>query len=159
MPQLVKGGKYVFGWTILHSDLKIRIPDETYHEYHLDQSDKIIIISGSKTSSGFGIIAPGSLIKSKMGFGITNLSGYIKESDSFSTEKLKILKSGERIITWTCVDKEKYFALSDKLIDLLNIRINDKLLVARGSGVGPTFIARGRIYNEALKHKNIPEFC
>jgi hypothetical protein len=94
-----------------------------------------------------------------MGSGITYLAGYIKESDSFSTEKLEILRSGKRFITWTCLDKEKYFTLSDKLADLLNIRINDKLLVARGSGVGPAFIARGRIYDEALKHKNIPEFC
>jgi hypothetical protein len=159
MPQLVKGGKYVFGWTKLNPDLRIRIPDETYHEYHLNRSEKLIIISGSKTSGGFGVVAPDSLIKSKMGSGITYLAGYIKESDSFSTEKLEILRSGKRFITWTCLDKEKYFTLSDKLADLLNIRINDKLLVARGSGVGPAFIARGRIYDEALKHKNIPEFC
>lgn len=158
MPQLVKGGKYVFGWTIFNPDLRIRIPDETYYEYHLNHSEKLIIISGSKTSGGFGIIAPGSLIKSTMGSRITCLAGYKKESDSFSTAMLEMVKSGERIITWTLLDKEKYFTLSDKLTDLLNIRINDKLLVARGSGVGPAFIARGMIYNEAKKHKDIPEF-
>ncbi len=40
MPQLVKGGKYIFGWTSINKDLRIRIPNEIYDEYKLIKTDK-----------------------------------------------------------------------------------------------------------------------
>jgi len=33
MPQLVKGGKYVFGWSIISEYGGILIPEEALHEY------------------------------------------------------------------------------------------------------------------------------
>jgi len=30
MPQLVKGGKYVFGWSTINNELNVRMPDEAY---------------------------------------------------------------------------------------------------------------------------------
>ena len=33
MPQLVKGGKWVFGWIVVGRLKKIRIPPEAYNEY------------------------------------------------------------------------------------------------------------------------------
>jgi hypothetical protein len=152
MPQLVKGGKYVFGWTRINKDFKIRIPDETYDEYNFTETDKLIILSGSKSSGGFSIITPNSIINSKLSINITRLIGYKKESNSFTTNKLGIIKHGERIISWTAIEGEKYFRLSIELMTSLNINIEDKLLVGRGSGLGPAFIGKGTIYKEALKH-------
>ncbi|MBN1181082.1 MAG: hypothetical protein JXB49_02265 [Bacteroidales bacterium] len=158
MPQLVKGGKYIFGWTTINSDLRIRIPDETYGEYQLMKADKVIILSGSKSSGGFSIITPKSVIISKLGNNIVRLIGYKKKTKSFTSELLKIIRSGDRLISWTFIDKDKYFRLSDGLMDSLNLKTGDKLLVGRGSGLGPAFIRKGTIYNEAIKHKDILEF-
>jgi len=152
MPQLVKGGKYVFGWTRINKDFRIRIPDETYDEYNFTETDKLIILSGSKSSGGFSIITPNSIINSKLSKNITRLIGYKKETNSFTTNKLEIYKHGERIISWTSIEDVKYFRLSIELIASLNINIEDKLLVGRGSGLGPAFILKGIIYKEALKH-------
>lgn len=33
MPQLVKGGKYIFGWAVVQNDGRIKIPDEAFTEY------------------------------------------------------------------------------------------------------------------------------
>jgi hypothetical protein len=158
MPQLVKGGKYIFGWTTIKNDLRLRIPDEAFDEYNLGKADKIILMSGSKASGGFGICTPDSLIKSKLGDHLTRLLGYQEKTDTFATNNMEIVKSGDRLIWWTYLDKEKYFYLSNELIKLFNLKPGNKLLVARGSGIGPGFIARGVIYNEALKHKNIFEY-
>jgi len=152
MPQLVKGGKYVFGWTRINKDFKIRIPDETYDEYHFGETDKLIILSGSKSSGGFSIITPNSIIKSKLSKNIIRLIGYKKDSNSFTTNKLEIIKHGDRLISWTSIENKIYFRLSKELITSLNINIKDKLLVGRGSGLGPAFISKGTIYQEALKH-------
>jgi len=155
MPQLVKGGKYVFGWTVLNNDLSIRIPDEAFDEYKFIGTDKLIIISGSISSGGFSIITPDSIINSKLSNNIISLIGYKKEINSFTADRLEILKYGKRLISWASLDKKKYFELSNELINLLNIKLGCRLLVGRGSGIGPAFIAKGTIYNEALKHKDI----
>lgn len=158
MPQLVKGGKYIFGWTRINKNLKIRIPDETYDEYKLDETDKLVILSGSKSSGGLSIITPDSVINSKLSENINRLVGYRKDSNSFKTNELEIIKLGVRLVSWTFLEKEKYFRLSIELVSALSLNIGEKLLVGRGSGLGPAFIAKGTIYKEALKHKDLLEF-
>lgn len=158
MPQLVKGGKYVFGWSVINVDGRIRIPDEAFNEYNFKMIEKIILMSGSKTSGGFSISKPEAMGASKMGQQIINSFGYLKESRSFTTHRLEIIKSGGRLICWTTWDKEKNFCVSDELMDLLDLQTGSKLLVGRGSGLGPAFIAKGRIYDEAMKHENLLVF-
>jgi hypothetical protein len=152
MPQLVKGGKHVFGWSVITDELKVRIPDEAYDEYSFGHTDKIIILSGSETSGGFSINTPCSVANSKFGDRIISLIGYIKESDEFTIKRQKIVRAGERFISWTNLLDDKSFYLSDDLMDFLGVHSGSRLLAARGSGVGMTFISRGPIYNEALKH-------
>ena len=158
MPQLVKGGKYIFGWTRLNHDLSIRVPDEAFDEYHFKDTDKLIIMSGSKSSGGFSIAAPGSIINSKMSEKIIQLTGYNQESGSFTVYQFEIIPLGKRFFSWTLLDKEKYFKLSGGLINLMNLEMGHKLLVGRGSGIGPAFIAKGIIYQEAVTHRDLPEF-
>lgn len=152
MPQLAKGGKYIFGWTRINKNYKIRIPDEAYDEYEFTRTDKLIILSGSKSSGGFSIITPNSIINSKLSKDIVRSLGYNKETNSFRTNSLEIIKHGERLVSWTSLDKNKYFATSSVLLALLKINIGDILLVGRGSSLGPAFIGRGAIYKQALKH-------
>jgi hypothetical protein len=55
MPQLAKGGKWVFGWCIVGPDGEMRIPPEAYSEYGFQQGEQLIITRGSRSSGGFGI--------------------------------------------------------------------------------------------------------
>jgi hypothetical protein len=55
MPQLVKGGKWVFGWCIVGPAGEIRIPPEAYTEYGFQPRESVIITRGSRRSGGFGI--------------------------------------------------------------------------------------------------------
>ena len=158
MPQLVKGGKYVFGWTRIKNDRRIRIPDEAFDEYRLNKTDKIVLMDGSKTSGGFNINAPASIINSKPGQQVLALLGYNKESGSFTTRRLEMVRSGERWICWTMPDHEKKIRLSKKLMNTLGLNTGSRLLVVRGSGLGPAFINKGPLYNEAIKHKDLREY-
>ena len=56
MPQLVKGGKNAFAWSKVRINGEIKIPNEVIVEYDLQPGDKVIIMSGSKTSGGFSIV-------------------------------------------------------------------------------------------------------
>ena len=158
MRQLVKGGKYIFGWAVIQSDGRIRIPDETYDEYRFSETGTVILLSGSKTSGGFSIHRPDFLAETAPGNRITNMIGYNKESGSFTTKKLEVIKSVSRLIGWTTLDCEKHFKLSSEWLDLLALKPGYRLLVGRGSGLGPAFIAKGPIYHEALKNNDLLVF-
>ncbi len=78
--------------------------------------------------------------------------------DKFNSNKLKVVKLGERLITWTDLDIDRYFVLSDTFLDKMDLNTGQRLLVIRGSGLGPALITQGIIFNEALKHEDIIEF-
>ena len=55
MPQLVKGGKWVFGWVVVQAGKKITVPPEAYREYGFQAGGEIVFTCGSRRSGGFGI--------------------------------------------------------------------------------------------------------
>jgi hypothetical protein len=55
MPQLAKGGKWVFGWTIVSPTGEISIPPEAYIEYGFQPGETVVFLPGSRRSRGFGI--------------------------------------------------------------------------------------------------------
>ncbi|MBN1786082.1 MAG: hypothetical protein JW825_03715 [Candidatus Methanofastidiosa archaeon] len=158
MPQLVKGGKYVFGWTSVKDDISLRIPDEAFEEYDFTNCEYFILISGSLASGGFSLCDKRSIVKSKIGKRVIASVGYMEESDSFTTGILEIIYSGERWLSWTKRKGENSICLSKELIGILGLSVGSKLLVARGSGLGPAFISKGPIFNEAKKHGDLLEY-
>lgn len=53
MPQLNKGGKFVFGLSVIRPDLTIHIPPQALSEYDAVRDGKVIIFTGSKITGGF----------------------------------------------------------------------------------------------------------
>jgi hypothetical protein len=55
MPQLVKGGKWVFGWVIVGPRGAFTIPPEAWNEYGFQAGDEVLFMPGSRRSGGFGL--------------------------------------------------------------------------------------------------------
>lgn len=53
MPQLAKGGKWVFGWTTVGQDLDVVVPPAAYQEYGFQTHEEVVFLRGSRTSGGF----------------------------------------------------------------------------------------------------------
>jgi len=53
MPQLVKGGKWVFGWVIVGGHREITIPPESYTEYGFQAGKPVFFLRGSGLALGF----------------------------------------------------------------------------------------------------------
>lgn len=74
MPQIAKGGKWVFGWVIAGKNREIRIPSSAYQEYGFQTGEMAILLRGSRRSGGFGIgkmeKLEGTILKSRF-FGHT----------------------------------------------------------------------------------------
>ena len=154
MPQLVKGGKYIFGWSKVGENGHIIIPEEAYLEYKFNEDEKGILMSGSKQSGGFGLSSNHLLRNSPIG---KILEGFPEIIDH-RLEEGKIIKIRERCYCWIKIYKRGIIKLSQKTLIALKVKINDILLVGRGSGLALGFIAKGPIYEEAKNHPEIPHF-
>ena len=45
MPQVTKGGKYIFGWSKIRNDLSIQLPQMAIDEYNITSEGKVFLIS------------------------------------------------------------------------------------------------------------------
>jgi len=55
MPQLVKGGKWVFGWAFVEAGGELPIPPAAWDEYEFQVGDEVTFTPGSRRSGGFGL--------------------------------------------------------------------------------------------------------
>ncbi len=129
MPQLVKGGKWVFGWVIVGPGGELTIPPAAWKEYQFQVGDEVTFISGSRRSGGFGLSNPRLL------------------ADMTVPLHTRALARG-RVVGLGQVTASK----------AVGVQPGDRLLVVRGSGRALGFVARGPIYEEALKHPDLQVF-
>jgi hypothetical protein len=129
MPQLVKGGKWVFGWVMVGRQKELTIPPRAQEEYGFECGEDVVFLPGSRSSGGFGLSTP-------------RLLGQM-------TDRMqpRILERGQ-------VGENGQFVAPQGL----GLRPGDRLLAVRGSGRALGFVARGRIYDEALKHPELADF-
>ena len=64
MPQMNKGGKFIFGKSLIRTDGTLRIPPQAMEEYHIADEGKVYLFTGSKITGGFCITRKG-LLQSK----------------------------------------------------------------------------------------------
>lgn len=151
MPQLVKGGKYIFGWSKIGPNGVIKIPEEASSEYKIENNENLIILNGSKKSGGFGISRPETLKSSSIGILLKDLPDLIK----FKMPEGQIIEHRNRKFCWTKINENGYFTLSSEALKTYNVKIGDKLIVGRGSYLAIAFIAKGPIFREAEKHSEL----
>jgi hypothetical protein len=151
MPQLVKRGKYVFGWTIVHPDGNILLPPEAQEEYRFKAGDKLIIMNGSETSGGFAITTINKILNTPL----LNRINQIPELSSSRNLKNGYLEDKKKIYTWSTLENTGYFMMRKDALKKYSIKAYDKLLVVKGSGLALGLIQKGRIFNEALKHPEL----
>jgi len=154
MPQLVKGGKHVFGWSIIKKEGTIKIPDDAYEEYGFKHGEKLIIMSASKRSGGFGL----SSIKLLNNTPIGNSLKKINRLYNFQIPEGEVIENGKRSYSWVKLCKNRTIKLSERILRSFSVDKSSKLLVARGSGLALGFISKGPIFEEALKHSTLKTY-
>lgn len=66
MLQLNKGGKFVFGFSVVNEDLTVCIPPQAMSEYDAVRDGKVIIFTGSRITGGFCVTTHLLLQSSKL---------------------------------------------------------------------------------------------
>lgn len=154
MPQLVKGGKHVFGWSRVGNTGRIIIPPAALAEYRLKESGKLILMPGSRTSGGFGLGDCDSVRESPLGRAV-NLHPGLKK---FQTPEGEAVEYKGKTYCWAEL-RNGGIAIPAGTLAEYGIRIGARLLVIRGSGLALGFAARGPIVEEAGKHPELEVFA
>ena len=151
MPQLVKGGKYIFGWSHVSDTGRICIPREAREEYEFRPGEKIILISGSRTSKGFAVTTPRRI----QDCAIYRKLSTFKALMNFQELPDGFIRDKEKIYTWSQLDGKGCFETDKNILALYHVKPGENLLVGRGSGFALAFIKTGKIVKEAQNHPEL----
>ena len=151
MPQIVKGGKYVFGWSKVGEKGKITIPHEALQEYNLGTHG--ILMPGSMRSGGFGLTTLELLRGS-------HLSAILDKNPQLARFEIPEGEPVEIDGKWYCWVRIRNGTITVPLEMLAHYQIHpgDMLLSVRGSGIALGFPVKGPIIEEAKTHKEIELF-
>ena len=131
MPRLVKGAKWTYGWVVIGPDREIVIPPEAWREFGFQAGDETIFTPGSRRSGGFAVSTPELMAE---------------VCEKMAGAELRELALGRFEDGRVTVPLE------------MGVKPGDKLLTVRGSRYGLGFIAKGPIYEEAVKHPELECF-
>jgi hypothetical protein len=132
MPRLVKGAKCTYGWVDVGREGEITIPPQAWREFGFRAGEVAIFTPGSRKSGGFAISVPALAMEAE---------------ERMGGAALRELGRGRFDSGWVRMPPE------------LGVQPGDRLLTVRGSCYGLGFVARGPIYEEALKHPELEVFC
>lgn len=154
MPRLVKGGKYVYGWSKVGSTGRITVPAEALTEYNLKTASKVILLPGSRRSGGFALTND-SLLKN------SRLSVILDENPRLAEFQLS---EGETITIagkpycWVMLNSNGCITVPLETLKKYGVNVGDLLLSVRGSCLALGFIVRGPLITEAKRHSSLPLF-
>ena len=154
MPRLVKGGKYVYGWSKVGSNGRIAVPTEAFAEYNLKSARRVILLPGSRRSGGFALTTD-SLLKT------SRLSVILDENPGLAGFQLpegEVMTIGGKPYCWVRLSGSGCFTVPLDTLKRYGVDAGDLLLSVRGSRLALGFIVRGPLITVAKRCPSLPVF-
>ena len=145
MPQMTKGGKFIFGRSVVHDDGVVQLPPQAIAEYQITSEGRVYLFTGSKSTGGFCVTRKGLLLPSKLGHILTEnpaLADYALQHGQF-------IKYKGRSYCWTEIDKDGKISLTEDMLSFLEIASGTELLSIRSSDIAFTMGAKGPLLERA----------
>jgi bifunctional DNA-binding transcriptional regulator/antitoxin component of YhaV-PrlF toxin-antitoxin module len=150
VPQLVKGGKKAYAWSIVGPHGEVVIPPDARTEYGLTGRSRLIIMPGSRKSGGFALGTPDSLSRSPVGGMLSAHS----ELGRFAVPEGSPVEIGGKTYCWVR-PADGMVVLPPPTLRRYGVAPGDRLLAVRGSGLALAFVVRGPIVEEAARHPEL----
>ncbi len=155
MPQMNKGGKFIFGKSLIREDGILQFPTQAIDEYDIASEGKIYLFTGSRSTGGFCVTRRGLLAPSKLGHILIEMP----ELNNYTSNAGHFLRYKGRSYAWTEISEDGKIVLTNEMLAFLKIEKGMKLLSIRSSDIAFTMGAYGRLAEESLKHEDkIPVF-
>ena len=155
MPQMNKGGKFIFGKSLIREDGVIQFPEQAIREYDITVEGRVYLLTGSKSTGGFCVTRKGLLERSQLGHILVETP----ELKDYSAKQGEFIKYKGRSYSWVDIADDGKIILTNEMLSFLNIEPGMKLLSIRSSDIAFTMGAYGRLVEESIKHEDeIPAF-
>lgn len=154
MPQITRGGKYIFGWSLVRENGIVIVPDEAVQEYQLEPGEKVLLISGSKTTGGF-IVAKIDWIEKS---GIANVLMDNLQLANFEIEAGEVVAYKGRRYCWIPYDGDGRLSIPARTQSEFEVKPGDHLLSIRGSNLAFVMGVKGPLIEKAKSHPEIQVF-
>lgn len=145
MPQMNKGGKFIFGKSLIRDDLTVQLPVQTVEEYDITSEGCVYLFTGSKSTGGFCVTRKGLLQPSKLGHILSEnpeLRDYLVAEGEFAPYK-------GRSYCWTSISEGGVIRLTSDMLQFLELREGMELLAIRSSDIAFTMGAKGPLLDRA----------
>lgn len=145
MPQMNKGGKFIFGKSLIREDLTVHLPKQAITEYNITAEGKVYLFTGSKVTGGFCVTRKGLLEPSKLGHILTDTPTL----QNYQTEEGEFVPYKGRSYCWVNISESGIIRLTDEIMRFLNLKIGIELLSIRSSDIAFTMGAKGPLLEKS----------
>lgn len=145
MPQMKKGGKFIFGKSLIRPDGQVQFPPQAADEYHIAAEGKVYLFAGSKSTGGFCVTRQGLLLPSKLGHILTEMPALLRYEIPAGT----FLSYKRRAYCWAEISEAGEIRLTEKMMAFLNLEPGMQLLSIRSSDIAFTMGAKGPLLEKA----------
>lgn len=145
MPQMNKGGKYIFGMSLIREDGSVQFPTQAVTEYRIAEEGKVYLFTGSKSTGGFCVTRRGLLLPSKLGK-ILEETPALRD---YTAKQGNFIPCKGRSYCWTEITQSGQITLTEGMMAFLNITPGMKLLSIRSSDIAFTMGAKGPLLEKA----------
>lgn len=121
MPQLNKGGKYVFGLSAISNRREILFPAETLEQYPVQKEGRIIIFTGSKITGGFCVTSKQLLGQSKL----KHILDDCPALSQYTIDEGEFVRYKGRGYTWLHISQNGVVRLPENTMRYLNLSCGD----------------------------------
>ena len=149
MPQMNRGGKFIFGKSTVHADGTVPLPPQAVTAYHIAAEGRVYLWNGSRTTGGFCVTRKGLFYPSALGHILDELAplrDYTAEPGAFIPYK-------GRAYCWTAISATGQVTLTKEMMAFLEITYGTPLLSIRSSDMAFTMGAKGPLLEKAENFK------
>ena len=145
MPRMNKGGKFIFGESVIRPDGLMQLPAQAVEEYRIASEGKVYLFTGSKSTGGFCVTRRGLLLPSKLGHILTETPSLL----NYGAPEGCFLPYKGRAYCWMVISEAGEIRLTDEMMTFLRLEPGMRLLSIRSSDIAFTMGAKGPLLEKA----------
>ena len=155
MPQMNKGGKFIFGESVIQRDWRVQLPPQAVEEYRIAGEGKAYLFTGSRVTGGVCVTRQGLLLSSKLGHILTETPELLRYEVPAGT----FLSYKGRAYCWTEILETGAIRLTEEMMAFLHLQPGMRLLSIRSSDIAITMGAKRPLLEKAERFNGeIPLF-
>ena len=145
MPQMNRGGKFIFGVSVIGRDGLVQLPPQAVEEYSIAAEGRVYLFTGSRSTGGFCVTRRGLLLPSKLGHILTETPELL----NYAAPAGRFIPYKGRAYCWVEISEGGTVRLTGEMLAFLHLTPGMRLLSIRSSDIDFTMGAKGSLLERA----------